>query len=197
MASPVPWTEDAAGARADSGPAAPSSAATASTHLAPALPAPPADARLLVGALLLLAVAVVLVGLTAARLRPRRRPQPSPRSMIVAALEDLKCDAAGVGDRGADRVRLLLTRFLAGTTGRPCSAMTVPELAAGLADQPAARQAAVAALLRVLRECDRVRYGAVAPLAADSLVDEALAALRLWPEDQTHGSGPAAVEERA
>mgnify|MGYP001424829203 CR=1 FL=1 len=113
MAAPRAGT-DRADAQPGAAPAGGVSAEAGPPRLAPALPPPAPDARLLVGSLVLLGLTLALVGLAAGRLRPRRRPQLGLRETVVAGLEGLQSEADARCCAG--QVRLLLARFLEGAT---------------------------------------------------------------------------------
>ena len=174
-------------------------------RLAPALPAPPPDLRLLMAALLLLAVALSLVWLAATRLRRRQPPGGGWRQAILNELGRTKARAvcpcrqevtgSGLpeGQRPcADRVHTLLAEFAAAVTGLPCPSMTTQEMRACEQRLPAAARDAFGRLLDTLDAADLDRFtpGTSQPVSM-CLVDAAVATVRNWPAESAAGPTPA------
>jgi hypothetical protein len=175
-------------------------------RLAPPLPAPPADLRLLLAALWLLAVALTLVWLAAARLRRRPRVADGVRHVILEKLDREKAaagcpchraEAVAAGATGgqrtcADGVHALLTEFAAAATGLPCPNLTTQELRACESRLPATSREAYARLLDTLVAVDLDRFAPPpSPPVGFCLVDAAAAAVRNWPEEPAAKPMPA------
>jgi hypothetical protein len=179
-------------------------------RLAPPLPAPPPDLRLLAAALVLLAVALALVWHAAARLRRRPPPGGGQRQTVLRELERTKARATCPGRRTAaarsgapgnqhpcaDNVHTLMTEFAAAATGLPCSRLTTQELRACENRLPAAIREAFGRLLDALDAADLDRFTPRASQPAGiCLVDAALAAVRNWPAEPAAEPTPAGSRE--
>lgn len=176
------------------------------TRLAPPLPAPPPDPRLLSAALLLLAVALSLVWRARVRMRHQQPSGSEYRQALLRELDRIKTQgtcpcrlgaaAGSPAARGqrpcADPVYELLAEFAATATGLPCSRLTTQEMRAHAEHLPVALRDTFARLVGTLAAADLDRFAPPqTPADETCLVEAAAAAVRNWPATPAGPPGPA------